>query len=180
MVTAWGRVAVPRSGYGRREIEDISVLEEPMRLVQQLGGIARGALALGLTEHDAEVLARRVALDSMPAARHAVLKALSLAHHNGEALSTATVAKAPDLHSQVARFALEDLATVGVVESDRHDDPDIEQPNRAPVHWMLNGEDGELIAEVFAARCSEALQVTRKVVFTHTSPPIKGEKTEHD
>ena len=37
LVTAWGRGAVPRNGYGRREIEGIPVVEEPMRLVQQLG-----------------------------------------------------------------------------------------------------------------------------------------------
>ena len=48
LVTAWGRGAVPRNGYGRREIEGLPVVEEPMRLVQQLGILARGILALGL------------------------------------------------------------------------------------------------------------------------------------
>ena len=36
LVAAWGRAAVPRNGYGRREIEGMPVIEEPMRLVQQL------------------------------------------------------------------------------------------------------------------------------------------------
>ena len=149
-----------------------------MRLVQQIGGIARGALALGLTEHDATVLARRVALDSMPAARHAVLKVLANVHPDGEALSTAAIAKAANLDRKVARFTLEDLATVQVVESDRPDGYDEDQPSRFPVHWMLSSEDGALIAEVFLARYTDVLQVGQKVVFTHTSPRIKGRKTD--
>ena len=42
LVTAWGRGTVPRNGYGRREIEGVPVVEEPMRLVQQFGILAGG------------------------------------------------------------------------------------------------------------------------------------------
>jgi hypothetical protein len=35
LVTYWGRAAVPRNGYGRREIEDVPIIEEPPRLIRQ-------------------------------------------------------------------------------------------------------------------------------------------------
>jgi hypothetical protein len=91
-----------------------------MRLVQQLGGIARGMLALGLSPTAAAAIVRRVALDSMPAARHAVLAALS----TGEVLSTAGCARAANLDRKVCRMALEELAAIGVVENDRSDEED--------------------------------------------------------
>ena len=98
LVTCWGRAAVPRSGYGRREILDVPTVEELMRVVQQLTGIARGLYALGLGDAAVTALTRRVALDSMPAARHAVLAALS----TGELLSTAGVARAASIDRKVA------------------------------------------------------------------------------
>ena len=91
-----------------------------MRLIQQLGGIARGVLALGLSATAAAAIARRVALDSMPATRHAVLAALS----TGEVLSTAGCARAAHLDRKVCRMALEELAAIGVVENDRSDEED--------------------------------------------------------
>jgi hypothetical protein len=103
LVTAWGRGAVPRNGYGRREIEGVPVVEEPMRLVQQLGTLARGVLAFGLPPEAAADIARRVALDSIPAARRAVLQVLS----TGEVLSTSACANRAGLDRKVARMALE-------------------------------------------------------------------------
>jgi 5S rRNA maturation endonuclease (ribonuclease M5) len=94
LVTAWGRAAVPRNGYGRREIEGIPIVEEPMRLVQQLNGIARRVLALGLPATAAGAIARRIALDSMPEARRAVLQVLA----TGEVLSTSACARQANLH----------------------------------------------------------------------------------
>jgi hypothetical protein len=89
LVTAWGRGVVPRNGYGRREIEGVPVIEEPMRLVQQLGALARGVLALGLPDEAISAIVRRVALDSMPEARRAVLRVLA----NGEVLNTSACAR---------------------------------------------------------------------------------------
>jgi hypothetical protein len=72
LVTCWGRASVPRSGYGWREILDVPTVEEPMRLVQQIAAIARGLFGLGLGDDAVIALTRRVALDSIPAARRAV------------------------------------------------------------------------------------------------------------
>ena len=144
LVTTWGRGAVPRNGYGRREMEDVPVVEEPMRLIQQLGGIARGVLALGLPAAAAAAIARRIALDSMPAARHAVLAALS----TGEAYSTAGCARAAHLDRKVARMALEELAAIGVVENDRSDEED---DPIGVVNWRLSGDDGAIVGSVFKA-----------------------------
>jgi hypothetical protein len=148
LVTCWGRGAVPRHGYGRRDIDGVKVVEEPMRLVQQLGALARGILALGLPDEAAVALTRRVALDSMPEARRAVLRVLA----TGELLSTSALARAAGVHPHVARFNLEELAVIGVVTHDRADDEDGEdQPSTRPKYWFLHGEDGELIADVFRA-----------------------------
>ena len=127
------------------KILDVPTIEEPMRVVQQLDAIARGLFGLGLDAHAVTTLTRRVALDSMPAARHAVLAALA----TGEVLTTAGVARVAGVDRKVARFALEDLATVGVVCSDRSDDDEAEEPV-GTVTWALDGDDGALIADVFA------------------------------
>ena len=36
LVTCWGRGAVPRHGYGRREIDGMAVVESPPRVARQL------------------------------------------------------------------------------------------------------------------------------------------------
>lgn len=169
LVTTWGRAAVPRNGYGRREIEGVPVIEEPMRLVQQLGALARGATALGLPAAAVHVLVRRLALDSMPEARRAVLAALS----DGEPLSTSAVARRAGLDRKVARFTLEDLAAVGVVSNDRTDDDNDET---GPVHWFLEGEDGGLIAAVVNAH--KRAGGWDEMWELSTPPPQKGEGVE--
>lgn len=145
LVTCWGRAAVPRHGYGRREIDGLPVVEEPMRLVRQLGVVARGLLALNLPAGYVEALTRRVALDSMPLARRAVLDVLAL----GEPLSTAAVARDAGLHRHVARFQLEELEAIGVVTAERRgDEPADDDADRRPAVWTLAGEDGTLVADV--------------------------------
>ena len=171
LVTAWGRGAVPRSGYGRRDIEGVPVVEEPMRLVQQLGALARGVLALGLPVEAAEAITRRVALDSMPEARRAVLEALA----TGEPSSTSRIAKIADVHRHVARFQLEELAAIGVVTNDRVDDEDEEITGA--VTWFLDGDDGALIADVLN-RHKRSGGWHEKWVLTPTSPPERGEEEE--
>jgi hypothetical protein len=146
LVTAWGRGAVPRNGYGKREIEGIPIVEEPMRLVQQLGALARGILALGLPDEAAAAIARRAALDSMPEARRAVLQVLA----TGEVLNTSACARRAGIDRKVARMALEDLAAIGVVENDRQDDDEVDD-YRGAVNWRLAGDDGDIISGVFEA-----------------------------
>ncbi|QOK24142.1 helix-turn-helix transcriptional regulator [Janibacter indicus] len=168
LVTAWGRASVPRNGYGRRDIEGVPIVEEPMRLVQQLSGVARGVLALGLPTQAAQAVARRIALDSMPEARRAVLEALSL----GEPLNTSKVARTAGVDRKVARFQLEELAAIGVVTNDRVDD-DEEEPT-GPVTWILDGADGALIADVLSEhrRCGGW---DEKWVPTPQTPQIREE-----
>jgi hypothetical protein len=175
LVTAWGRGAVPRNGYGRREIEGVPVVEEPMRLVQQLGSLARGVLALGLSEEAAAAIARRVAIDSMPEARRAVLQVLA----TGEVLNTSSSARQAGIDRKVARMALEDLAAIGVAENDRQDEDD---GHEGAVNWRLKGEAGEIIAGVFEAFHQSQQGWDETWVYTSTSPPIReeeeAEKTE--
>lgn len=177
LVTAWGRAAVPRNGYGRREIEGVPVIEEPMRLVQQLGALARGMAALGLPTEAVCALARRVALDSMPEARRAVLSALSAAANTGEMLTTAGCARTARLDRKVARHQLEELAAIGVVQDDREQD-EADDP-AGVVHWSLTGEDGALIAAVFGEhRATGGWDETW--VYKSSSLPLKGETDEHN
>jgi hypothetical protein len=164
LVTAWGRGAVPRNGYGRREIEGMPIVEEPMRLVQQLDALARGVLALGLPGEAVSAITRRVALDSMPEARRAVLQVLS----TGEVLNTSACARQANLHRHVARMALEDLAAIGVVANDRRDEDD---DHEGTVNWSLVGEDGDIITGVFEAFRQSGGGWHETWVYTSTSPP---------
>jgi hypothetical protein len=137
LVTCWGRAAVPRNGYGRREIEDVPTIEEPPRLIRQAHVLARGLYALGHNDQDVDKMMRRIALDSMPAARLAVLKAL--AKEDGQ--STAHIAHISGLHWYVAHRHCEDMAAVGVVDNlSDHDDKDH--------RWALTGDEGDLIRKV--------------------------------
>jgi hypothetical protein len=172
LVTAWGRGAVPRNGYGRRDIEGVPVVEEPMRLVQQLGMLARGVLHLGLSEQAATDIARRVALDSMPAARRAVLQVLS----TGEVLSTSACANRAGLDRKVARMALEELAAIGVVENDRENEET--DDHAGVVNWALRGPDGEVIADVFEAFHQTQGGWDETWLYTSPSPPVREEEQE--
>ena len=171
LVAAWGRGAVPRNGYGKREIEGVPVVEEPMRLVQQLGALARGVSALGLPDEAVSAIIRRVALDSMPEARHAVLQVLA----TGELLSTSACARQAKLHRHVARMALEDLAAIGVVENDR---PDHDDDYDGVVNWTLAGEDGVIIAGVIKAFHQTQGGWHETWVHTSTSPPIREKEND--
>jgi hypothetical protein len=174
IVTCWGRAAVPRHGYGRREIDGVSLVEEPPRLVKQLLGIARGLSAIGLPEERAISLVRRVAVDSMPASRYAVLRVLAT---SDVALATAEVARRGDLDRHVARRRLEELELVGVVGAQRvGPEPDEQEPDRRPALWSLIGADGDLVAETISAVIKDQTEeVDRKVTLHTPSPPIRGE-----
>jgi hypothetical protein len=148
IVTCYGRGAVPRNGYGRREIEGMAVVEEPPRLTGQLVQLAHGLLALGLDDAATLNLCRRAALDSMPEVRRATLDALARA----ERLTVSEVARFAKCDRKVARFALEDLAAIGLTDSPSLDDED-EDPRawRLPHPWWLAGEDAQLVRDVMTA-----------------------------
>jgi Bifunctional DNA primase/polymerase, N-terminal len=165
LVTCWGRASVPRHGYGRREIDGMPVVEEPPRLVRQLLALARGLLALGLPKQYVTELVRSTALDSMPDTRRLVLAALA----TGEPLKTVALGRTAGVHRHVARMQAEELEAIGVVLGERQGDD--EEDDRRPVTWQLDGDDGDLIAKVFAAhgKC----EGWHEVWLTHTRPPQK-------
>jgi hypothetical protein len=146
IVCCYGRAAVPRNGYGRREIEGIPEVEEPPRLTNQLMTLARGLRALGLDEPSTLALCRRTAVDSMPAARRRVLDELA----QGDRLAVTEVARRTGLHRHVARYTLEDLAAIGLTDSDDLDDT---SDSAALAHyWWLAGDDAALIRQVMTAK----------------------------
>jgi hypothetical protein len=148
LVCAWGRAAVPRHGYGRRDIDGLPSIEEPGRIVRQLRGLARGALALGLDPGYVAQLVRRVALDSMPAARRQTLDVLA----DGEPLTTAAIARRGGMHRHVARRQLEEFEAIGLVRSDRAGaEPGEDEPDRRTATWKIAGEDGAVVAQVIDA-----------------------------
>jgi hypothetical protein len=149
MVLRWGRAAVKRHGYGAREIDGLPQVEEPPRIIRQLTAVAHGLLALGLDDVATADVCRRLALDSMPAARAAVLGVLAEA---SDELNTAAVARRAGVDRSVARRNLEELDAIGVVRVRRDGaEPDDEGPDRRPANWCLpDDEDGDLIREVFA------------------------------
>jgi hypothetical protein len=118
------------------EIEDVPTIEEPPRLVRQCHVLARGMYALGHNDEQVEKMMRRIALDSMPAARLAVLRAVA----GDDGQSTRRIAQASGLHYLVAHRHCEDLTAVGVVD-DLGGDDDKEH------RWILRGDAGELTRE---------------------------------
>lgn len=144
---AFGRAAVQRSPGGRREIIGIPSLEGPGRISGQLAQLARGLLALGLTDTDAASVCRRAALDSMPQPRRRVLDVLVTA---SSPTSGRGIARAAAVHPQVATRALEDLFAIGVVEEVIGDDAADEHPAGRPRYWSLAEEGTEVIRRVMA------------------------------
>lgn len=174
IVTCWGRAAVPRHGYGRREIDGIPIVEEPPRLVKQLLGITRALLALHCTEEVTAALVRRVALDSMPLSRSAILRVLSRTDRD---MSTSAVARAAGIDRHVARRNLEEMELVGVVRGERAgEEPDDYEPDRRACHWTLDGDDGALVAAVFEQAAKDDAEGGPKSSLTPPSPPNKKEQ----
>jgi hypothetical protein len=140
LVTCWGRAAVPRDGYGRREIIGMPIVEEPPRLAGQLDKLASAALRLGFDDEAAAALCRRAALDSMPLARRAVLDVLV----REEPLSGREIARRAACDQFVARVTLADLAAIGVAEADED-----EKGQRSD--WRLSDEHAPLIRRTLTA-----------------------------
>ena len=139
IVACYGRAAVERDGYGKREISSMAQVEEPPRLAGQLALLGRALLALGLDSDEAAAMCRRCALDSIPQARRRALAVLVRTH-----VTASDVARLAGCHRHVARMALEELEAIGVAAGD---DPDLAEPG-SPRLWALAGPDEELIRRV--------------------------------
>jgi hypothetical protein len=105
------RSAVERDGYSR-EIELVPHAELPARLVKVLARMMAGLDAIGAEREQSWSLVAKLALDSIPALRLAVIREL---HESGEA-ETDTIGVAVGHPTQTTRRALEDLEGHGVVE----------------------------------------------------------------
>ena len=147
VVVAAGRGAVPRDGYGRRDVIAMPTVEEPHRLVGQLQALARGLLALGHSTNYATELAVRAALDTIPRARLAVLRVLT----SGTTYTVSEVASVARLNRKVARFALEDLREVGIARCPVEDDAevdDVKDLGTTRRDWQLTTYLGGLAVDV--------------------------------
>ncbi|MGH8064808.1 MAG: hypothetical protein ACRERE_06115 [Candidatus Entotheonellia bacterium] len=112
------RSGVVRDRY-RRELEYVPEPEMPARFVKQLFELLRGvALVLGHKEATAEDMDRvaRVALDSIPAVRRVVLRAVATMSTVDDTLKTTTISQAVQYASATVRRALEDLQALGILE----------------------------------------------------------------
>lgn len=150
IVACYGRAAVPRSAFGRREITGEATREEPARLFKQLAQLVRALLSLGAGTSHALSLARRCALDSVPQTRRKALELLV----TGLEMTVSEIAREIGCDRKVARFALEELAAAGVLlwpESyDAEEDSSHDQ--WVPRAWKLNGLAASLIKRVLTGQ----------------------------
>ncbi len=166
IVACYGRAAVEREGYGRREISSMAVIEEPPRLTGQLDLLARALLGLGLDADNAVALCRRCALDSIPLARR---RAMTVLAQFGEATQS-TVANLAGCDRKVAKMALEELAAIGVA-TECDDSGDDKRFASRP--WALDyGAVGTLVRRVVLEH-EQCSVVGRKVGSTPPSPPSR-------
>jgi hypothetical protein len=100
------RSAVERDSYSSREIELVPDAEAPTRLAVVLERLLAGLNVLGLPRPDAWRIVTRIALDSMPALRHAVIRELE---RQAMPVGTGAIAEAVRHPTTTTRRALEDL-----------------------------------------------------------------------
>jgi hypothetical protein len=124
---------------------------------------------LGLTPSAAEAFAHAEA-----AVGRTVLAALS----GGEVLSTSELAKMAGLHRHVARMRAEELEVIGVIHGEREGRDEEEDHDRRPVKWRLNGDDGQVIADVFAEHRSR--KKWHEIWVTHSSTPQDQEEDQEE
>lgn len=178
VVCCHARGDVPRDGYGRREILGMATVEEPHRLVAQLQALARAAVAIGAPEHLAVALARRAALDTVPRARAAALRALS----GGEVRSMRGTARAAHMAPTVAMRALEDLRELGLTTC-TEDLLASEEHTAAPTtarDWHLTEKLGMTAGAVVDAADQLHRLFTKKGGHPPNPPKIKGQDDEND
>jgi hypothetical protein len=150
IVACYGRAAVPRSSFGRREITGEATREEPARIYKQLTQLVRALLALGADANHALDLARRCALDSIPQTRRKALDLLVA----GLEMSVSEIAREIGCDRKVARFALEELAAAGVLSwPESYDtEEDSERDQWAPRSWKLDGLAAPLIKRILTGQ----------------------------
>ena len=107
------RSAVERDGYSR-EIELVPHAELPARLVKVLARMMAGLDAIGAERRQSWELVTKMALDSIPALRLAVIRKLS----DSDKLETDAIGVAVGHPTQTTRRALEDLEAHGIVDRD--------------------------------------------------------------
>lgn len=145
-VVCLGRAAVPRHGYGKREIDGLPNVESPPRLTLQLTMLARCLLALGLDLERTQWMCEHAGLSSMPSIRLRVLQALA----SGEELTVSEVARRIDAHRHPTRFALEELQTIGITDRDEDDESTEDGISNTTKPWRLAGPDEALVADIVA------------------------------
>ena len=142
------RGSVPRSGYGKREIEGITSTEEPWRLEAQLQLLARAAMAFGRSGDEAVLLARKTALGTVPPDRMRALEVLvGGSEHNASAIG-----RAKQMHRHVATRALEDLQQLQISDCSGGDSED--EPY-APRLWRIAETD-------IAAACRYVISTVKR------------------
>jgi hypothetical protein len=104
------RSAVERDGYDR-QVELLPEPEAPGRLVGALGQLCAGLAAIGLTDEERWQLLAKVALDSIPTVRRAVLDAL-----RGEWLSSSMIVDRTGIPRTTTGRTDEDLTLLGLVK----------------------------------------------------------------
>jgi energy-coupling factor transporter ATP-binding protein EcfA2 len=119
------RSAVERDGYSR-EIELVPGPEAPTRIITVLDRMLAGLDVIGVARDDAWKVVTKLALDSIPALRLAVLYALM----DGQA-DTNNISGKVRHPAQTTRRALEDLVAHGLVELER-------QGEGKPHLWSLS------------------------------------------
>jgi hypothetical protein len=171
-VACWGRGAVPRHGYGKREIDGFPVVEDTPRLTGQLLLLARCLLALGQSDAETLRLVRRAALGSIPENRSRALAALT----GGVVLTGRELAKALRCSAPVAIRTAEDLAALELVEWP--EEPDDEHDGfPPPKYWQLTSDDErrELVESVLDREAFCQLSPVNEVDNPQPpSPPIKS------
>jgi hypothetical protein len=106
------RSAVVRDSFSSREIVASPQPEAPARFAKQLATMMQALQIMGLSAAESEVLVRRLAFDSVPPDRLAVLRVLRAGHE----MPTAKVGEAVDLPTTTARRLLEDLAALHLAD----------------------------------------------------------------
>jgi len=107
------RSAVERDSFQNREIQLVPGAESPTRLVKVLLQLLRGLEIIGIAKERAWEIISKVALDSMPALRQRVIKALLEIEAQ---TTTSELAKKLGYPSNTTRRVLEDLGCYGIVK----------------------------------------------------------------
>lgn len=111
-LTTWVRSGVERDAWTTRDILTVPEPEAPARFAKEIAGLVAALLAMGHDEDSASQLVARIAADSMPPVRRAVLGAL----RSSPERSTPGVADDIGLPTTTTTRILEDLAALGILE----------------------------------------------------------------